>query len=74
MRERFEDFYTLINDSKVTVRQGCCCRKTQVPRSDLATFAPLEVCLAETFYQGACQLYYGRFAPDTVVLGYKEDW
>ena len=78
MRERFEDFYALINDSKVTVRQGCCCRKTQVSRSDLATFAPLEVCLAETFYQGACQLMQssgtGALRPTTVVLGYKEDW
>jgi amino acid transporter len=78
VRERFEDFYTLINESKVTVRQGCCCRKTQVARSDLATFAPLEVCLAETFYQGACQLMQsagtGALRPNTVVLGYKEDW
>jgi hypothetical protein len=41
-------------------------------------FAPLDIVLADNFYNGACSLMQtvgvGALRPNTVVLGYKKDW
>jgi solute carrier family 12 sodium/potassium/chloride transporter 2 len=76
VRERFEDCYTCINDSK-SIKQTLF-GTTEKDRTDYQAFAPLELCLAENFYKGACSLMQsvgvGAIRPNTVVLGYKEDW
>ncbi len=77
VRERFEDCYTCLNDTKI-VTTNIFGQTSEKERRSYNAFAPLELCLAENFYKGACNLMQncgvGAIRPNTVVLGYKEDW
>ena len=78
VRERFEDCYTCLNDTPV-MSSGCCGygqKMEKIPGNE--AFAPLDIVLADNFYNGACSLMQtvgvGALRPNTVVLGYKKDW
>lgn len=77
VRERFEDCYTCINDSNV-IKKNCFGKVYERARTEPSAFAPLELCLAETFHQGACSLMQsvgvGAIRPNTIVMGFKKDW
>jgi hypothetical protein len=58
---------------------GCCGFGKKMEKiRDFNAYAPLDLCMADNFYNGACSLMQtvgvGALRPNTVVLGYKEDW